>query len=54
MKVLVLIGFVISNYLWQFFNGGAYEIAFERSYFQAIVVVFLYLVERGKYDDPCT
>ncbi len=41
MKVAVTLGLVASNFAWQAFGAGEYQVAFERSFFQVIAVILV-------------
>lgn len=41
-KLMLAIGFLIGNFVWQYFGAAPnYELAMERTYFQAIAMIFI-------------
>ncbi|HSW90014.1 MAG TPA: hypothetical protein VLH19_04040 [Patescibacteria group bacterium] len=42
---LALVGLASGNYLWQAFHDQKWSVAFERSYFQALAIVFVILTK---------
>lgn len=47
--ILIIVGMVAGNYIWQsFFPEPNYLVAFERSYFQVVAAIILFLWLEGK------